>query len=268
MRARVNRIRHCMAQGRISRGINVQTASPEIVEMVGVAGYDHVMIDWEHGSFDFDTVVQMIRAADAVDLTPVVRVPDVDAVAIKRVLDAGALGVVVPQVSTVEQAREALGAARYFDGRNAGARGACPSVRATGHLSTHWEQDLRHANEQVVVALSFECTTSIANFDAIAALPGLDAAFVGAFDLAQSMGHLGQTRHPDVQQQLERLHAHARANGVPLWGTLMSGDAASTAAETAWWVAAGAAALNVASDRRLLSLALAQRLAASAPPAP
>lgn len=107
-----NKILQRLRAGEISRGVNIQSNGPEIVEMVGHAGFDHVMIDWEHGSFGTVSVVSMIRAAQYAQVTPIVRVPSNDEVWIKRVLDAGALGVVVPHISTKAQALRAVGSAR------------------------------------------------------------------------------------------------------------------------------------------------------------
>src|SRR3954452_17147477 len=113
MNKKENRILQNLRKGETSVGVNIQTNSPEIVEMVGIAGFDHVMIDWEHGSFGTDSVVSMIRAAQLAEVTPIIRIPSNDEVWIKRVLDAGALGVVVPHISTREQAEAAVQSARY-----------------------------------------------------------------------------------------------------------------------------------------------------------
>ncbi|MGI4816190.1 MAG: HpcH/HpaI aldolase family protein [Janthinobacterium lividum] len=259
MKLRVNRIKQCLREGRLATGVNVQFASPEVVEVVGASGYDFAMIDWEHGSFSFDVVVQMIRAAEAVDITPIVRIPGCDAVTIKRVLDAGAMGVVVPQIENRAQAEEAARGARYFDGSNEGARGACPSTRATRHLAEDWQAFARHSNEEIFLALAIECEEGLRNFEEIAAVPGLDAVFLGIFDLAQAMGFHGDMKHPQVLQALQPLLAHSRARGLPIHATLVSADGDAAAKDTAYWVDAGASIINCVSDRRVLSIGLRER---------
>lgn len=267
MRSAVNQIWRKLRSGEIALGVNVQTASPEMVEMVGIAGYDHVMIDWEHGSFGVETVVAMIRAADAVGITPIVRVPGHDEAYIKRALDAGALGVVVPQVDTREQAERICAAARYFDGANNGARGACPSVRATGHLATNWEEFALTTNSELFVGISIESREGIRNFAEIVEVPGMSAVFLGTFDLAQSMGQFSNTRHPDVQSELQSLFPVARSKGMPVFATLMGGTPDETLAEQRRWQENGASIFNVISDRRLATLGLRNRLEGCRPSA-
>jgi 4-hydroxy-2-oxoheptanedioate aldolase len=261
MRPRVNGIKRQLARGESALGINVQTASPEIVEMVGIAGYDYVMIDWEHGSFGTETVVSMIRAAEAVDITPIVRVPDHSETSIKRVLDAGAMGVVVPQIDTLKQAQEAIAAAIYFDGHNNGARGACPSIRATGHLSPDWKSFTLESNRDVFVAVGIESQEGIANLGDIVQIPGLDAIFLGTFDLAHSMGKFGNTKDAEAQSALDALVAAAKSRPLPLFATLISDTLEEVGAEQKRWERAGARVFNVMSDRRLVTMGLRARLA-------
>lgn len=252
MSAKVNRILQALKQGRVSLGVNVQTNSPEIVEMVGLSGYDHVMIDWEHGSFGTDSVVSMIRAAEVTGVTPIVRIPSNSEVWIKRVLDAGALGVVVPHVSTKEKAEAAVQAARYRSQRG-GSRGACPSVRAAGHLSSNWREFSEWSNENIFVALAIESPLGVANVEEILSVPGLDALFLGTFDLAHDMGYFGDNSAAEVDQQIQRLIGVSKSAGIPLHATLYRGTTPEeTHAELERWKGAGAGVVNAVSDRRLV----------------
>lgn len=259
-RPRTNQILQRVRNGQVAVGINIQTSSPEMVEMVGFSQYDYAMLDWEHGSYGTDTLVQLIRASEAVGLTAIVRIPDTDPITVMRVLDAGASGLVAPQVSTVAQAEQVLRAARYFDGSNIGNRGACPSGRATGHLVPNWKEFTARSNREVFVALGFECVESIDNFDAMADIGGMDAVFLGAFDLAQSMGYAGEMYHPEVMKQLERLMDKARARRIPVFGTLVSGSPEEARKDMEKWIGYGAQIMNVMSDRRLAMLGLKARL--------
>jgi 4-hydroxy-2-oxoheptanedioate aldolase len=259
MRSRPNKIKQRLREGKTAFGVNVQTSSLDIVEMVGAAGFDYAMLDWEHGSYGFDTLVNLIRAAEAYDLTPIVRVPEGTSVTIMRVLDAGAMGIVVPQVDTREQAEEALRAARFYNGRNQGSRGACPSTRGAGHLVNGWQSFMDNSNEEIFMAIGFESEQSIRNFSEIASVPGMDAAFLGAFDLAQSMGYPGEMYHPAVMERLQVLLDSAKLAKMPVFGTLVAATPETTRQDAAKWMGLGARILNVISDRRLMSLGLQDR---------
>jgi 4-hydroxy-2-oxoheptanedioate aldolase len=264
-----NRIFERIRSGNHALGVNVQTASEEAVEIAGRAGYDYVMLDWEHGSYGFDRLVSLIRAAEAVDISSVVRIPHGDAVTVCRVLDAGAHGIVVPQISSVEQAREVMAAARFQSNTHEeGRRGACPSTRAAGHLCRDWTGFVTHANQDVFLALGFETVDAISMFDEMADAGRMDAVFIGAFDLAQSMGLNGQMHHPDVMAALEPLLQKAKARHIPIFATLVSADAEAARKDASAWVERGAGLINVVSDRRALYQGLSNRLDAIRPAQP
>ena len=261
MRSRTNKILHALRNGKTSLGINVQTNSPEILEMVGRAGYDHVMIDWEHGSFGTDAVVSMIRAAQVADVTPIVRVPSNDEVWIKRVLDAGALGIVVPHVYSRELAEAAVGAARYSTEGSLGSRGACPSIRGADHMASDWRSFAEWANENVFVAVAVESREGVAAAQEILDVPGIDALFLGTFDLAQEMGHHGDNTVPEVEEEILKLVGAAKRASVPLFSTLYRGRTPEECRhELSHWEDLGARVINTVSDRRLILHALSERL--------
>ena len=261
MRFRTNNILTAISEGRTSLGVNVQTHSPELVEMVGHAGYDHVMIDWEHGSFGTDAVVSMIRAAQYADITPIVRVPSNDEVWIKRVLDAGALGVVVPHVSNREQATAAVAAARYAADSGTGSRGACPSVRAAEHLTSDWGAFAQWANTNVFVAVAIESRAGVAALDEILEVSGIDAVFLGTFDLAHEMGYYGDNGAPEVISQIDSIVDITRRTSTPLFATLYRGRTPEQSREELdHWKHLGAQVVNTVSDRRLILQGLRDRL--------
>lgn len=256
-----NRILSNLQEGTASRGVNVQTNSPEIVEMVGQAGFDHVMIDWEHGSFGTDAVVSMIRAAQLTQITPIVRIPSDDPVWIKRVLDAGALGVVVPHISSRKQAQAAVDAAYYRADDGRGVRGACPSVRAANHMAADWREFAHQSNDSVFVALAIESPEGVAALPDILEVPGIDAIFLGTFDLAHDMGFYGDNSAPQVVEQVNQILAATRQAGVPLFATLYRGRTDEEVAEEfERWRDSGAQVFNTISDRRLVLQGLQDRL--------
>ncbi|BAU94443.1 aldolase [Corynebacterium suranareeae] len=260
-----NKILQRLRAGEISRGVNIQSNGPEIVEMVGHAGFDHVMIDWEHGSFGTDSVVSMIRAAQYAQVTPIIRVPSNDEVWIKRVLDAGALGVVVPHISTKDQALRAVGSARYrgTDGAAAevGARGACPSVRAAKHMAEDWKSFSTWSNDNIFVAVAIESSEGVAELDQILQVPGIDAVFLGTFDLAHDMGFYGDNSAPEVVEKIKRIVEVSKSAGVPLFATLYRGRSdEEVKKEVEFWRDLGAEIFNTISDRRLILQGLEHRL--------
>jgi 4-hydroxy-2-oxoheptanedioate aldolase len=256
-----NRIFEQLRNKRPAVGVNVQTASEEVVEMAGLAGYDYVMLDWEHGSYGFDKLVTLIRAAEAVSVSPIVRIPHADGVTVCRVLDAGAHGIVAPQINSVAQASEVMRAARFQSvSYPHGCRGACPSTRAAGHLCHDWGAYVEKSNDEIFVALGFETQESITLFGEMVDMGRMDAAFIGAFDLAQSMGLNGQMTHPDVMTALKPLISGAKQRNIPIFATLISGDPVGARKDFDAWVERGAQIVNVVSDRRAVFQGVKGRL--------
>ena len=128
---RENRVKRVMREGGLALGTYVTFADPQIVEIIGLAGYDAAFIDMEHTDFDLRLVGEMIRAADLAGVTSIVRVPDNDEKLILRILDAGAEGIIVPHVDGLEGAKRAVDAVRYAPWAT-GAAPEAPGPRATG----------------------------------------------------------------------------------------------------------------------------------------
>jgi len=179
-----NRIRELLAEGRTVTGIILFTGSPMVVELMAVAGVDFVIIDMEHSALDLDQAAHLMRAADAAGITPFVRVPGVDAALIMKLLDLGAAGLVLPHANR-SNCTALLKAMRYAPD---GERGACQVVRAAGYSRGGWKAYAERANREVMAIALIEEQESIADFEALAAIPGLDAYFVGPTDLSISLG--------------------------------------------------------------------------------
>jgi 4-hydroxy-2-oxoheptanedioate aldolase len=176
--------------------------SPEVVEIIGVAGYDCVLIDLEHGPIDVETVQAMGRACRATGIAPLARVPDANPKTILRMLDSGCLGVMVPQIETPEAAADVVAACRYppmgrrsLAGNTVAARWGV--VPAADHVVA--------SNDAVLSIVQIETRRALENVEAIAQTPGLDMIFIGPNDLSTSLGHPGQMRHPEVQEAIRRI---------------------------------------------------------------
>jgi 4-hydroxy-2-oxoheptanedioate aldolase len=183
--------------------------APEIVEMVGIAGFDAVILDLEHGPYTVAQLPRLILAARARDLYAIVRVAANDPSQIGAVLDAGADGVLVPQIGSVAAAAAAVAAARYAP---AGSRGANPWTRAADYGSgPEW---FAKSNEDTAVLVMIEGKDGVAALGEIVKLPGLDAIFLGPVDLSHSLGVPGQSGHPLVVAEIERAIAAANLQGM------------------------------------------------------
>jgi 4-hydroxy-2-oxoheptanedioate aldolase len=189
-------------------GMFVGFPSPALVEMCGHAGFDFVIIDNEHGPMSLETTEHMIRAARCAGTLPVVRTQEA---AILRVLDAGASGVQVPMVNTAEQARRIVDACKYPP---LGTRSSAFTARAGGYTFHGGPAAIDRANAGVAIILMIETVEAVANLDAILAVPGVDALFVGLSDLALSMGHPGDSAHLRVQETLAGIFDRAARAGV------------------------------------------------------
>lgn len=130
-----------------------QSASPEMLEIIGYAKFDFTVIDTEHGFFGLETAENLVRTAEAAGISPVIRVAVNEPHLIMKALDIGAEGVIVPQVTTREEAERAISAARYHP---QGTRGACPCVRVGEHYITEWDRHAARANHEVVVIVLIE----------------------------------------------------------------------------------------------------------------
>ena len=191
-------------------GMFVNTACPEMVEITGQTGFDFIFIDNEHGSWSGETNAHLIRAAETFDCVPLVRVPNIDESAIKYALDSGAAGVVIPGVSSVEDAKEALKWSKFAP---VGKRGACPYVRAN-HYTGKSENYFEKSNRDVAVVLLIEGKAGVEAYDDILDVDGVEFVFFGPYDLSVSLGIPGQLDDPRVKGAIKEMIKKAKAHGV------------------------------------------------------
>lgn len=192
-------------------GLFCSIPSPALVEMIGCTGYDFVVLDTEHTLVSPQELENLIRAAEAVALTPFVRVPEADPGAILRALDAGAMGVVVPHIRTRADVDTAIRASKYAP---AGMR-SLNSGRAPGFGTIELTEYLAMADAETMLIVMIEDAEAVTGIDAILHGGGIDAIMEGAADLSQSYGVPWQTRHPRVLTALRDVHAACERAGVP-----------------------------------------------------
>lgn len=221
MNGRVNGFARRLREGVQQIGMFATSSGPAQLEGFAECGFDWIVIDAEHGSFELGGVVDALRALDRRHTQAVVRPAANDQVLIKRLLDAGARTLLIPSVDTAEQARQAVAATRYPP---EGIRGVTGQSRAAryGHDTSY----LSEAAGGLCVIVQAESVSALAELRAIATTPGVDAVFVGPSDLAASMGHLGDTAHPLVQAAVDDALSTLAELGVPRGYLAMRADEA------------------------------------------
>lgn len=184
--------------------------TPMVIEIMAAAGIDFVMIDMEHNAIDMDRLAHLIRAADAAGIAPLVRVPEVDAGLIKRVMNLDVAGIVIPH-GNLASCQALVRAMRYPPD---GERGACPIVRATKYWPEDWRAYADRANRTTMVLPLVEDRQGLDEFEAMAALPGVDGFFIGPYDLSVSVGVPGADfNDPAMSAALDRVTALCRQHG-------------------------------------------------------
>lgn len=212
-----NTIRQALARGDTVTGIILFTGSPMVVELAAAAGIDFVIVDMEHSALDLDRCAHVIRAAGAAGITSLVRVPAVDAALIKKLLNLGAAGIAVPHADR-ENCTAALRAVRYAPD---GERGVCTIVRSAGYAPGDWDEHVRKANREVMVIPLLEDKETIADFETLAAMPGLEVFFVGPTDLSISLGVPHATfDEPAMSAALDKVVAAAKQHGKYVMTTI------------------------------------------------
>ena len=190
-------------------GTFLNLGSPVTVEVAGLAGFDWVLIDHEHGPGGEDTLLHQLQAAAATPAFPVVRIAQNETPRFKRVLDMGALGVMVPYVSTANEARAAVSAMRYPPH---GIRGVAKFNRGAG-FGGDFEEYYAHAHERLVTVIQIETTDAINNIEEIAAVDGADVLFVGPTDLSYNMGIRDQLESAQFTDALRKVSDAAKKHG-------------------------------------------------------
>ena len=205
-------------------GCWIELFSPLASEVVAEAGYDCVLIDLEHGPGSVMDAIKVMQAIQGKPCSPLVRVPHNDPTWIKRVLDAGAIGCMVPGVNSANDAEAAVAACRFPP---KGRRGlATPIVRAS-RFGLAEADYLAHADADILVICQVETGTAVENVESIAAVDGVDMLFVGPYDLSADLGYLGSPDEGPVRAAIEQIEGVARRSGILLGGIPTPGRSAT-----------------------------------------
>ncbi|MCZ7566489.1 MAG: aldolase/citrate lyase family protein [Burkholderiales bacterium] len=197
-----------LRRGETLLGTVVTLPALEVPELLSAAGFDWLFVDCEHAPLDFLAAQSLLQAAR---VPCVVRVPDGHEATLKKALDIGAAGVVVPMVTSAQQARAVVSFCKYPP---QGTRGV-GIVRAQGYGAA-FQAYVARANETTTVIVQVEHISAIENIDAIVAVPGVDAVFVGPYDLSGSMDRMGEVEHIDVLAAIEGVRLACERARMPL----------------------------------------------------
>ncbi len=212
---KVNRVKRILKEGGVVLGTMVfEFNSPGIGRLARDAGADFVVFDMEHTGWSMETVRMLMATSRPSDLVPVTRVPTLEYQFVARALDVGAMGIMVPQLETEEQARSLVRAAKYPP---VGRRGVTFGTEPDEYRDEDVDAVVRSANEEGLLIVQIESARGVDQAQSIAAIDGIDVLWVGQFDLTTSMGIPGQFTHPEFARALELVLAacqrHDKAAG-------------------------------------------------------
>jgi 2-keto-3-deoxy-L-rhamnonate aldolase RhmA len=204
-----NRVKALLKKGQPTFGVWIWIGSPDAVEMLAHLGFDWLVFDMEHAPVDIGAVQSLMQASNGTEITPFVRVAWNDIVMIKRALDIGAQGLVIPWVNSKDDAVKAVQAARYPP---RGLRGVSPRRAALYGLDRNY---LAEADNNIAVIVQIETPEAVENAKDILSVDGVDAYFIGPMDLSTSMGIQGQFDHPEFRKAITRVADAGKALGIP-----------------------------------------------------
>jgi 4-hydroxy-2-oxoheptanedioate aldolase len=237
-----NAFKRALKAGKPQIGLWSSLSSNYSVEVIAGAGFDWILLDTEHSPADLENLLTQLQAAAPYPAHPVVRVPWNDMVTMKRVLDIGAQSLLVPYVSTAEEARKAVSYTRYPP---AGVRGVAGTTRATrfGRVKDY----AGRAHEEICVLVQVETQAALDNIDAICGIDGIDGVFIGPADLHASMGYPGEIANPKVKPLIDDAIRRIRKRGCA------PGILTPSEADARHWLECGALFVAVGADVGILA---------------
>jgi len=197
-----NNLKKALQDGKVALGPFLKFTDSAVVEIMGFAGFDFVIIDGEHGPISIESAQNMVRAAETANITSVIRVSNNDESLILRALDIGAQGIEIPQVNSESDAIQAVKSVKYSP---QGERGVCRYVRAANYSSMDKFKYFKYANEETMIIAHIEGVDGINNLDEILSVPGIDVIFIGPYDLSQSLGIPGEVNNLLVTEKMKEV---------------------------------------------------------------
>lgn len=240
-----NPVKRKLREGKPTFGTWLSLGNAHAARVLARSGFDWLTLDLEHAPIDWSQAATIFAAVADSGCVPLGRVPEGDHYCIKRVLDAGAWGIVVPMIDTVEQAQKAIAAARYPPQGDRSAGGGLHALNFSASAGDYYEK----ANDEILVVLQTESPTGVENAEAIYNLPGCDAIFIGPVDLRFNMrAPDGAWPDPaDHEAMIQRVIAAGKKTGTPTGMHVMEAEIALKRAEQ------GMQFVAIGSDLRMMS---------------
>ncbi|KAG5947026.1 hypothetical protein E4U60_003449 [Claviceps pazoutovae] len=226
-----NRLKTAFKQGKQSMGLWQMIPGANVSRLLARSGVDWVMVDCEHGNIDDRAMHDAVPAIAALGVTPLVRLPDMQSWMVKRALDAGAHGVLVPLLRSAEQARELVQAAKFPP---SGKRGfGSPIAPGCFHPAPSLTEYLQQANDALLTIVQIETQEALDEVDEIAAVEGIDVLFIGPFDLGNSIGYpvINGAMAPELNAAIAKILAACRQAGKKCGMFATSGEQAKLYAD-------------------------------------
>jgi 2-dehydro-3-deoxyglucarate aldolase/4-hydroxy-2-oxoheptanedioate aldolase len=209
---RINHVRRALREGKVQLGLNFgQLRSAEVPRLLAAAGFHWAFIDCEHGNFDLETVNDICRVAQLVNLCPVLRVADLQYSLVARALDCGAQGIIFPRIEDPKLLETALSWTKFPP---AGIRGYGLTATHTDYQSLSFDQVIEHVNENTLTVLQIETKRAVEAREEILSVPGIDAVMIGPADLSISMGVGGEFQHPKMIEAMEAISETCVRKGI------------------------------------------------------
>jgi 2-keto-3-deoxy-L-rhamnonate aldolase RhmA len=251
---RANPLKAKLQRGENSYGLFAfEFFTPGLAQAAQEAGAEHILLDMEHSGAGIDTIKQQIAYCRGLDIVPLVRVPTYQYQFVARALDAGAFGIMVPMVETVEQAKDIVSWTQYPPrGRRGAVLGAAHDDYTAGSVREKFEQ----ANQRCLLMLQIETEVGLSHVEEIAAVPGVDCICTGYMDLSNFLGVPGEFKHPTFVAAIDRIAAAGKKHGKIL------ATAAPDDTFAKEYVARGFQMIFFGTDVSLLQSALSQRVKA------
>lgn len=219
-----NKVKNLLSTGGTAWGASTMGTDPLAAKLTATTGVDFVWIDTEHSSFGAESIELLPALIRQSESMPLVRIAGLDPSLMKKALDIGAQGIMIPQIDSAEEARLAVQYAKYPP---MGTRGISPMW--TFYNDIPWSEYLPHANDEIVVVVQVESVSALDQVEAIAAVDGVDIVFAGPMDLSAALGQIGQPQHPEVQRFIEDFPARVASAGK-IAGIALGGYASSAKA--------------------------------------
>lgn len=219
---RKNKVKEKLLRGESVLGIWQGINSIDLAEMSGYSGYDFIILDTEHGPMSAESCIPLICAAERTNIVPIIRVSEIQKTYILKALDVGAMGIIFPMVSTLEEAKRAVSLSKYIqkeDQKRERFRGLINVSRAAGYGITVDEKcHIETSNKEIILIVQFETKEAVDNLDEILKLEEIDVVFIGAADLSQSLGFPGEYNNPIlkniIKEAIKKIINSGKAAGV------------------------------------------------------